>query len=216
MPCLEVLTRKRVIVLQRLGYSLRDIQKRLKKEGTNVSLRSLQYLSTKFKKFHTIRDLHRTPRKRLLTAEMMAAIEDSLRNDDELTARKLRRKLSEMFPDFPDVLISTIKRCRKENGWVSTRPHYCQLIREANKLKRKEWCKRQLDANEQFEDVIFSDECTIQLDHHARLFSQRKRKTSIKAASETPCKSTHMGWYLYEGCNQTDNIHWYNGCYKIW
>ena len=89
-------------------------------------------------KFHTIRDLHRTPRKRLLTAEMMAAIEDSLRNDDELTARKLRRKLSEMFPDFPDVSISTIKRCRKENGWVSTRPHYCQLIREANKLKRKE------------------------------------------------------------------------------
>lgn len=138
MPRLEVSTRKRVIMLQRLGYSLRDIQKRLKEEGTNVTLRSLYYLSAKFKKFHTIRDLHRTPRKRLLTAEMMTAIENSLRNDDELTARKLRRKLSEMFPDdFPDVSISTIKRCRKEMGWVSTRPHYCQLIREANKLKRR-------------------------------------------------------------------------------
>ena len=89
MPRLEVLTRKRIIVLQRLGYSLRDIQKRLKEEGTNVSLRSLQYLSAKFKKFHTIRDLHRTPRKRLLTAEMMAAIEDSLRNDDERVEKEV-------------------------------------------------------------------------------------------------------------------------------
>ena len=114
MPRLEITTRKRVIILQRLGYSFKDIQKRLKEEGTNVSLRSLQYLSAKFKKFHTIRDLHRTPKKRLLTPEMMAEIEDSLRNDDELMARKLKRKLSEKFTNFPDVSISTIKKCRKE------------------------------------------------------------------------------------------------------
>ena len=121
MPRLEVSTRKRVIMLQRLGYSLRDIQKRLKEEGTNVTLRSLYYLSAKFKKFHTIRDLHRTPRKRLLTAEMMTAIENSLRNDDELTARKLRRKLSEMFPDdFPDVSIYPLSRdaVKKWDGLV--------------------------------------------------------------------------------------------------
>lgn len=189
MPCLEVATRQRVIVLQRLGYSLKDIQKRLKEEGTNVSLRSLQYLSLKFKKFHTIRDLHRAPKKRLLTTEMMAAIEDNLRNDDELTATKLKRKLSEKFTTFPDVSISTIKRCRKEKGWVSTRPHYCQLIREANKLKRKEWCERQLDANEQFENVIFSDECTVQLDHHARLcFRKEKEKRALKQRAKHPVK----------------------------
>ena len=107
---------------------------------------------------------------------MMAEIEVSLRNDDELTARKLRRKLSENFTDFPDVSISTIKRCHRERGWVSTQPHYCQLIREANKLKRKEWCKKQMDANEQYEDVIFSDECTVQLDHHARLCFLKERE----------------------------------------
>ena len=48
------------------------------------------------------------------------------------------------------------ERCRKEIGWVCTRPHYCQLIREANKLKRKEWCQKQLSNNEQFENVIFT------------------------------------------------------------
>jgi len=45
--------------------------------------------------------------------------------------------------------------CCKEIGWVCTRLHYCQLIREANKLKRKEWCQRQIDNNEQFEDIVF-------------------------------------------------------------
>ena len=179
MPHLDVVTRQRVIVLQRLGYSLRDIQKRLREEGAVVSLRSLQYLNAKFKKFHTIRDLHRAPKKRLLTVEMMEAIDNYLRNDDELTVSKLKRKLSEDFTSFPRISISTIKRCRKEKGWVSTRPHYCQLIREANKLKRNEWCQKQLDNNEQFENVIFSD--AVQLDQHARVcFRKEKEKRALK------------------------------------
>ena len=42
MPQLQVFTRKRVIVLKRLGCSLQDIQRRLSEEGTEVKLRSLQ------------------------------------------------------------------------------------------------------------------------------------------------------------------------------
>ena len=26
----------------------------------------------------------------------------------------------------------------------------------------------------------------------------------------------YMGWYLYEGCNQTGNIYQYNECNQIW
>ena len=43
MPRLSVATRKRVIILQRQGFSVRDIQCRLvEEEGVEVSLRSLQ------------------------------------------------------------------------------------------------------------------------------------------------------------------------------
>ena len=42
MPRLLVATRKRVIILQRQGFSVRDIQCRLEEEGVEVSLRSLQ------------------------------------------------------------------------------------------------------------------------------------------------------------------------------
>ena len=44
MPRLLVATRKRVIILQRQGFSVRDIQCRLvEEEGVEVSLRSLQH-----------------------------------------------------------------------------------------------------------------------------------------------------------------------------
>lgn len=135
MPRLQVSTRMRVIVLSRLGYSLRDIQHRLSEEGTTVTLRSLQRLCDKFQRKHTIQDLPRT-KPRLLTTEMLPTMENCLRNDDELTARKLKEKLSENFEGFPEVSISTIKQNHRERGWVCTCPHYCQLIREANKAKR--------------------------------------------------------------------------------
>ena len=172
MPRLQVGTRKRVITLRRSGYSIRSIQRRLNEEGVEVSMRSLQRLCAKFEKEHTIQDLPRKSKPRLLTADMLSTMEQSLRKDDELTARKLRTTLSEKFPDFPNVSLATIKRfniiivscilvfsydrCRKEIGWVYTQPHYCQLIREANKLKRKEWCQKQLNNNENFENVIFT------------------------------------------------------------
>lgn len=110
MPRLQVGTRKRVIILRRLGYSIRYIQRRLNEEGVEVSVRSLERLYAKFEKMHTIQDLPRKSKPRLLNADMMSTMEQSLRKDDELTARKLRTTLSERFVDFPNVSLATIKR----------------------------------------------------------------------------------------------------------
>ena len=189
MPRLSVASRKRVIYLKRQGYSLWVIRQRLSKEGNMVSLRSLQHLWSKFQKVYTVRDLPRATRPRLLTAEMVSALEDCLRNDDEMTARKLKTKLGENFNNFPNVSLATIKRNRKECGWVCTRPHYCQLIRDANKRKRKEWCQHQLDNDEQFENIVFTDECTVQLDHHGRLcFRKEKAPRILKQRAKHPAK----------------------------
>ena len=155
MPRLQVTTRKRVIKLRRQGYSIREIRNRLREEGTEVSIRSLQRLCVKFQIMHTIQDLSRNFKARLLTPEVVATIEDSMRNDDELVARKLKCKLGEKFAELPDVSLSTIKRCRREIDWICIRPHYCQLIRENNNVKRKEWCQKQLD-NREILKMLFS------------------------------------------------------------
>lgn len=56
-------------------------------------------------------------------------------------------------------------------------------------MKRKEWFQKQLDNNEQFEDVIFTDECTAQLDHHGRLcFQKVKEPGALKQWPKHPTK----------------------------
>jgi len=74
---------------------------------------------------------------------MSRMIDNMLQENDEMTARHLRVKLMETFPTLR-VSLSTLKRVRKENGWVCTCPHYCQLIRDANKAKGKAWCQEQI------------------------------------------------------------------------
>ena len=81
-----------MIVLWRSGIPLSQIHDRLAEEEIDVTLRSLQRLCLKFQKFYTIRDLPKAIRPRELTERMMGAIEESLRGDDELTARKLKGK----------------------------------------------------------------------------------------------------------------------------
>ena len=93
MPRLQVGTWKQIIILRRRGHSIQDIHHRLNKEGTEISVQSLQRLCMKFKKMHTIQDLPMKMRPRLLTEEMLSAMDKILRDDDEATARRFRATL---------------------------------------------------------------------------------------------------------------------------
>ena len=55
-------------------------------------------------------------------------IDNCMAENDKLTSRQVRGLLVREWPDI-DVSISTIKRIRKQLGWIPTRPKYCQLIR---------------------------------------------------------------------------------------
>ena len=49
------------------------------------------------------------------------------------------------------------------SGFTQSRPRYGQMVREANKLKRIDFCECLITEKDTFEDVIFSDEYSIQL-----------------------------------------------------
>ena len=202
MPRLSLANRKRVIVLRRLGYSLSHIKHKLEEEDVYITVRSLQRLCKKFCNIHTIKDLPRTSKTRKLSAEMSTLLDDMLKENDEITARQIREKLYEKFPDL-NVSLATVKRVRRENGWVCTRPHYCQLIREVNKLKRKEWCQKQIDNKEKFSNVVFTDECTVQLDHHGRLCFRKKREArKLKQRAKHPAKVHIWGGISIKGATR--------------
>ena len=169
MARLSVSDQKWVIILRRLGYSISEIKHKLQEEYVYVIVRSLQRLCKKFCDKHTIQDLPKRSKPRKLSQEISLSLDNMLKeNDEEITARQIHTNLSEKFSSL-NVSLATVKQVRKENGWVCTCPHYCQLIREVNKLKRKEWCQQQIAIKETFSNVVFTDECTMQLDHHGRL-----------------------------------------------
>ena len=109
--------------------SVSAIKKRLEEESIYVSVQALYNLLRKYRRYSTYVDLPRRKMDRKITPEMLIEIDTELHCNDELTARQLQRLLTEKHPAL-EVSIPTIKRARRLIGWVSTRPHYCQLIRE--------------------------------------------------------------------------------------
>ena len=56
-----------------------------------------------------------------------------------------------------------------------------------NMRKRLVWCKAQLKSKENFADVIFTDECTVQLKQHSRVcFRKKLQKRSLKQRAKHP------------------------------
>jgi len=129
MPRLSLESRRRVLVLYSQGYSIQRIVDRLLEEGVSVTRQSLYKLIIKYRQYKTYVDLPRRAATRKLTAEMLKTVDQQLHENDELTASQLKTILRNKFPNMEEVSFSTIKRARKELGWTSTRPHYCQLIR---------------------------------------------------------------------------------------
>lgn len=67
-----------------------------------------------------------------------------------------------------------VKRLRLKLGWVQTGTKYCQLIREPNRLKRLEFAEQCLKDNEQFDNVSFTDECSVLMENHSEITFHRK------------------------------------------
>lgn len=168
-----------MITLWRLNYSLKKIKAKLEEEGIVVSKTSLCLLIKKFKTTGTVADHRPIPRPRKLKEVHYRFIDERMSEDDELTAVKLLAKLKDQFPDL-SVSINTIKRAKRELGWAAKKTRYCALISESNQEKRVEWCQKQVEEGDlEFENVVWTDECTVQLESHRR-FCFRKKGQPVK------------------------------------
>ena len=64
---------------------------------------------------------------------------------------------------------STIRRHRQALGYEASKPQLIPHIREGNKIKRKEFCIQLRATNDSFDDVIFTDESSVQLGQNRRV-----------------------------------------------
>jgi len=128
-----------------------------------------------FQIFGTIQDLYRTKWPKKLTNDMEQLIDSELKESNKLTSQQLLSTLKAKYPQLR-VSLPTIRRTRKKLGWVCTKPHYCQSMHNLNKHKCFLWYQFFQKANKKYENVIFMDKCTIQLERHSRLCFRKNRQ----------------------------------------
>lgn len=146
------------------GYKPYTIAKLLAdNEGITVSRYGVHKFLKTYSESGSIQRRPGSGRLSKLTAEIREMVEIQMQKDDETTAYQLHRMITE---NGYDISLRTILRCRTSLGWTFRGSAYCQLIRDVNKVKRLNWAQQNRDDD--FEDVIWTDECTVQLENHRR------------------------------------------------
>ena len=84
-----------------------------------------------------------------LSNYVLRVVEQQMRLDDETTAMQLHEIL---LHHGISMSIRTVLRSRQTLGWTYRGSANCQLIREANKLKRLEWAQNHM--NDDFKNVV--------------------------------------------------------------
>lgn len=116
-----------------------------------------------------------------ITDNDLLTIDAPLSNDCNLSARGIQQLLS--THNGTNVSLNTVRKAIGAAGWVSTAPRYCQLIRDANKDARVQFCQNLIASHEQFQDVIFSDETTMQL-HDKKIGAYQRKETAAPTNAE--------------------------------
>ena len=123
-----------------------------------------------------------------LTAEVLALVEAKMRSNNKATAVHLVKHLKENGFDLSK---TSAIHARTLLGWTYHGSRYCQLIRHANKEKRVAWVQKHFDDS--FEDVIWTDESSIQLENY-RTFSYRKKGEPPKQKAKPKHPYKVMVW----------------------
>lgn len=116
--------------------------------------------------------------------------------DNELTSRQLFSRFCASYPEV-QVSISTVKR---HLGWISKKTRYCALIQDVNKEKRLLWCKERIEKNDiELDDVIFSDESSVQLESHRKTsYHKVDQPSRLCGRAKHPVKYMYGVAYLHE------------------
>jgi len=121
--------------------------------------------------------LKRWTKKRLDT-KALAFMDKLIDEDREISALELQRRLlNELNISVSE---SVIKKERRELGWTFASTKYAQMVRVVNKEKRLLFCKEILSRGDSFDNVIFTDECTVRCQ---RFLSKQFRRKGEKMSS---------------------------------
>lgn len=183
-PRLSMYARERIRQLTREGATVTQVVKTLKREGVITCRQTVWRIQRHIEEYGSIEPLPKSGRPTKLNDTVLQLVEISMQNDDETTAKELVSTLKEH--GIPMSRTTALKGQRLL-GWTRRGTAYCQLIRAVNRTKRLEWARQNL--GDTFEDVIWSDETSVQMESHRRFHCyKRGNKPRYKPRPKHPTK----------------------------
>lgn len=163
MPRLSLYARERIRSVMSEGGSVKMTMDALRAEGITPCRQTVWRFWGHYRTHGSISPLRSSGRPQKLTETVLQLIDAAMMVNDETTAKELRILLQQ---HGMVVSLRTVLRGRRSLGWTFRGAAYCQLIRDANKVKRLEWAREHIEDD--FEDVVWTDETTVQLETHRR------------------------------------------------
>jgi transposase len=151
------------------GLRAPSIRVKLAKEGLATTRQGIYKFLCKFEEAGTIARRPGSGRPSKVAGEIEQLIEAKMQKDDETTVEQLQKLLQSQGHTLSKM---TILCCRHRLGWNTRGVAYCQMIQEANKAKRLIWAKENIDKN--FNNVIWTDETSVQMESHRRFCCRKK------------------------------------------
>ena len=141
---------QRIVSLWQDGNKAPKIAKLLAEENLPATRQGVHKFLKKYEDGGTIGRQEGAGRKTKITAEVRRLVNEKMIDDDETTAKELKKMLSE---HGHHVCERTALTCRTQLGWTHRGSAYYQMIRDPNKEKRLAWTRKNI--GEDFSDCIF-------------------------------------------------------------
>ena len=184
---LSLYAKTRITRLHSSGASQKTILDDLRKDGIIVTRRTVRLFLKKYEQTGSFADRPRSGRPCKFPEGLNKLVSDLYENDDELSAHDVSVILHEIFKI--SVSAAHIRRIRRKVGLVRSRPSYCQIVREKNRVDRLNFCLEAQRRGDTFDDVIFTDESSIEMERHGKLcFRQKNAPRKLKPKAKHPVK----------------------------
>ena len=178
-------TKQRILSLFWQGYKVSVIIEYLVLEdGIQCTKQGVRLFLKRYRQYKTIARKPGSGLPPKLTPALQKLIEDEMQKNDETTATQLQAMLASRSVY---VSLATIVRNRLQLGWTYRGSAYCQLIRQQNKVKRLNWARAHI--NDDFTNVVWTDETSVQIETHKRLcYRKEGQKPRTKPRPKHPTK----------------------------
>ena len=185
---LSTYEKQRIVFYHQNGLAPSQILSALKVENIVTTRQTIARFIRRFINTRSIFHKKGSGRPSKITNRVLELVERRMREDDETTAVQVHTLLTSCGIS---ISLPTILRSHAELGWTFRGSKYCLLIRHVNHEKRFQFVYNNYleHLNNGLENVIWSDETTVQLESHRR-HSYRKRgeQPTLKPRPKHPIK----------------------------